>query len=183
MSNTYVEKRKAEALEKIANSLDHPCKETCSGWKQGFEKGADRLAQVTKERDRLDQLCGEYANIDDKLAAARARITALTAALEQLRPVCEACEEPAVVQYDSQGEGRYWLCARKDGDHDDDHYCGTVVYKLPELQSPDAALATVKQAMEALELINNRCHQSVEGDRIIAHGALDALRAVFGGVA
>jgi len=31
-------KSKTEA-EKAAEGLDHPCKQTCSGWKQGYEKG------------------------------------------------------------------------------------------------------------------------------------------------
>jgi hypothetical protein len=28
-----------ELAEKPINKLDHPCRQTCSGWKQGFEKG------------------------------------------------------------------------------------------------------------------------------------------------
>ena len=31
-------------------ALDHPCRETCSGWKQGYEKG---LAEKDKEIERL----------------------------------------------------------------------------------------------------------------------------------
>jgi hypothetical protein len=37
--------------------IDHPCKETCSGWKQGYEKGAacereKSLAELAKEREK-----------------------------------------------------------------------------------------------------------------------------------
>lgn len=45
-------------------------------------------------------------------------------------PPCEACGKPGVVKYDSQGEGYFWLCDRKDGDHGDDVYCGVEVERL-----------------------------------------------------
>lgn len=28
--------------------LDHPCKDTCSGWQQGFEKGLERAQEREK---------------------------------------------------------------------------------------------------------------------------------------
>lgn len=30
--------------------FDHPCKETCSGWKQGYEKGK---AELNKKQDKF----------------------------------------------------------------------------------------------------------------------------------
>ena len=35
---------------KAREKLSHPCKETCSGWKQGYEEG------VQAERDKVDRL-------------------------------------------------------------------------------------------------------------------------------
>ena len=40
---------------------------------------------------------------------------------------CEACGMPATTKYDSQGEGYFWLCDRRDGDHGNDFYCGVEV--------------------------------------------------------
>jgi hypothetical protein len=40
-----------------APELDHPCRDTCSGWKQGYEKGKDELQgkceALEKERDEF----------------------------------------------------------------------------------------------------------------------------------
>lgn len=49
---------------------------------------------------------------------------------KHIRPSCDACGQPGAVQYDSNGEGLYWLCGRTDGDHDESHYCGTKIYSL-----------------------------------------------------
>lgn len=35
------------------NNLDHPCKETCSGWRQGFEKGAESQAERIKKLEAV----------------------------------------------------------------------------------------------------------------------------------
>lgn len=40
------------------SELEHPCKQTCSGWKQGFEAGA-------KEAIRLVQIHAEGGNIEN----------------------------------------------------------------------------------------------------------------------
>lgn len=33
-------------------NLDHPCKETCSGWKQGYEKGLKQKIEYDASRER-----------------------------------------------------------------------------------------------------------------------------------
>jgi hypothetical protein len=39
------------------SELDHPCKETCSGWKQGYEKGLHaRDEEVLALNKRIDEL-------------------------------------------------------------------------------------------------------------------------------
>lgn len=39
----------------MKNNLDHPCKETCSGWKQGFESGVDKWRALCQEMaDTID---------------------------------------------------------------------------------------------------------------------------------
>lgn len=61
-------------------------------------------------------------------------------------PTCEACGKPAVVQYDTEGEGKFWLCERRDGDHDDDHYCGVEVRRL----APAATQADLYEVVNCL---------------------------------
>lgn len=41
----------------MSNKLDHPCRETCSGWQQGYDRGASEMkAKADKLAKRLDQL-------------------------------------------------------------------------------------------------------------------------------
>lgn len=82
------------------------------------------------EREPLPPM---QTRIAEALAQAReAGARAAWAVVEAIRPLCDACGEPGVVKYDSNGEGFYWLCARTDGDHDEEHYCGTEVYRIPD---------------------------------------------------
>lgn len=46
--------KQEEALLKAG--FDHPCKQTCSGWKQGYERGQSELAELRKDKARLDFL-------------------------------------------------------------------------------------------------------------------------------
>lgn len=66
----------------------HPCKDTCSGWQQGFEEGAGQLAQVTRERDETgashNKIQLRCMQIDEQLSAARAHNAVLTVALERI---------------------------------------------------------------------------------------------------
>jgi hypothetical protein len=41
-------------LEKLIleKGFDHPCKDTCSGWKQGFERGAFELEKLKAENEK-----------------------------------------------------------------------------------------------------------------------------------
>lgn len=41
----------AQKEEGLAVELDHPCKETCSGWKQGFERGAQMRQKLVRQWD------------------------------------------------------------------------------------------------------------------------------------
>lgn len=41
------------------NNLDHPCKQTCSGWQQGYEKGVETLRA---ENIRLVEALQHYAD-------------------------------------------------------------------------------------------------------------------------
>ncbi len=55
-------------------SFDHPCKETCSGWKQGYEKGL--LGEVKPN-------CSEVHKTDTELITTlHKRVKELTEALE-----------------------------------------------------------------------------------------------------
>lgn len=44
-------------------NLDHPCKETCSGWKQGFERGVESMSGVSKQRIRFAEEIAELKTI------------------------------------------------------------------------------------------------------------------------
>ena len=59
------------------DNFDHPCKQTCSGWRQGFEKG---LKQGEEERERSAKITFQSNQRKN------AEIAALTTGLKQ----CEA---------------------------------------------------------------------------------------------
>jgi hypothetical protein len=41
--------------------MDHPCKETCSGWKQGYQNGlSEKVALRLQELKRLTEQVSEY---------------------------------------------------------------------------------------------------------------------------
>lgn len=44
--------------------FDHPCKQTCSGWQQGYERGRDDLQ---KQNDELVELVIEFAKAIEPL--------------------------------------------------------------------------------------------------------------------
>ena len=43
-------------------NLDHPCKQTCSGWRQGYEKGMSELEQ---ENEALRSALEFYADVNN----------------------------------------------------------------------------------------------------------------------
>lgn len=54
----------ADKLQRDAGELDHPCKQTCSGWKQGFDKGHQRFLNESETRwkthsERLESLLAQ----------------------------------------------------------------------------------------------------------------------------
>jgi hypothetical protein len=87
----------------------------------------DFVAHIKKSH--ANSLAGVNALVSE-VERLEGQVTAFEADMKVLRPECEACRNPAVVQYDSNGEGCYWLCARTDGDHDESHYCGTETARL-----------------------------------------------------
>lgn len=94
------------------------------------ERKAEKLAE-TSVGGKITELIAERGEARDLAESLRVLARKFSDVILNLRPYCDACGFPAVVQYDSQGEGRFWLCARKDGDHDDDHYNGVEVYRIP----------------------------------------------------
>lgn len=68
--------------------LDHPCKQTCSGWKQGYERGAQEHATALAAlRAEVERLKGER---DDW------RETAMKGAEEYALSVADLCESASV---------------------------------------------------------------------------------------
>ena len=47
--------------ESKPRELDHPCKETCSGWRQGFERGRSAYDALLKENERLEKTIEEQS--------------------------------------------------------------------------------------------------------------------------
>lgn len=37
----------------MENNLDHPCKQSCSGWKQGYEKGFKKASEGIDKLSRI----------------------------------------------------------------------------------------------------------------------------------
>jgi len=70
---------------KPAPQLDHPCRQTCSGWKQGYERG---LSELKAERDEAINQWKLHCNDADRYASemleARAEVERLRAALERI---------------------------------------------------------------------------------------------------
>lgn len=40
-------------MSNIKKEFDHPCKQTCSGWRQGFDRGLEQSAQRIEELEKL----------------------------------------------------------------------------------------------------------------------------------
>lgn len=48
------------------NKLDHPCRETCAGWRQGFERGVESMKTITAaEKEMLNT---EIRKLKNRLA-------------------------------------------------------------------------------------------------------------------
>jgi peptidoglycan hydrolase CwlO-like protein len=73
--------------------FDHPCKETCSGWKQGYEKGLkkaeEQISELTEhvarlektlyyERDRAGQVKEDMLNRQAQVKRLEEEISKLT---------------------------------------------------------------------------------------------------------
>lgn len=69
--------------------LDHPCKETCSGWKQGYDKGAAALDTALKEVDDVKRIAGTVALENAQL---RERVSELEEGSRTW--YCEKCNNP-----------------------------------------------------------------------------------------
>lgn len=64
-------------VSEMSAGIDHPCKNSCSGWRQGYEKGKDegkeRLEAIKEERDSIKaSLLNVRQEYIDQLTEARA---------------------------------------------------------------------------------------------------------------
>jgi chromosome segregation ATPase len=99
---------------KDAEKLDHPCRETCSGWRQGYERGSEaRAAKDAAERETFLAEHDENVRLHTELEAARAEIAKLQAEarlhgtiVEQLQRAQKAILEQAEARYISVVNGR-----------------------------------------------------------------------------
>ena len=62
---------------------------------------------------------------------------------------CEACGQPGRIEFDTQGEGKFWLCGDNNPDHSSEIYCGVV---LPDrrITALEAKLAKAREALEKI---------------------------------
>lgn len=79
----------------FGQSLDHPCRGTCSGWRQGFEKGRESLrAEYGIASDHLDDM----RRIQDAERALEAERRRLRQLIERLRYVSQQVEMSEVAR-------------------------------------------------------------------------------------
>jgi hypothetical protein len=65
--------------------LDHPCKQTCSGWKQGYDAGlAERNARIAEKDEKIKHLTGALREVDEINEHAHDKLTAANAAIAEL---------------------------------------------------------------------------------------------------
>ena len=75
---------------------------------------------------------------------------------------CEACGQPATTKWDSQGEGFFYLCDKKTGDHGDDYYCGVLIERLserpcyPRIEN-DMRNKCYSRSKEGCEFVGGKC--------------------------
>lgn len=48
----------------------------------------------------------------------------LEEAFKEIRPLCDWCGEPGTRHFNTEGDGRYWLCDRLDGGHSVNNFIG-----------------------------------------------------------
>jgi hypothetical protein len=76
--------------------LDHPCRTTCSGWAQGFERGQsasiDKIDRLRKERDELDRELSTEVEGRMKDVARRNSALVRVMKLESALHAIHACE-------------------------------------------------------------------------------------------
>lgn len=109
--------------------------------------------------EEIDRLSMELVEARKQRDQARAEAVRLRAVLEEIRNQACVCDgENAKLKM-------RWLIDR----------CQNT------LASADSSgLDAIRQAQRSLATIENRCHQTIEGDRSIAKGALEALDKAFG---
>lgn len=52
----------SNSTQKPLDKLDHPCKDTCSGWKQGYEKGQQSIELELKRANRRAEMLEAQRN-------------------------------------------------------------------------------------------------------------------------
>lgn len=60
----------SDQLKASAEKYAHPCKETCSGWKQGFDSGAELMRAELEKRAALIQESRDSGTMDASQEAA-----------------------------------------------------------------------------------------------------------------
>lgn len=125
-------------------------------WMEGCFKADGNVNRLTAENSALkDKIDAVQKGVDsiihgpggsvETIKRLESENSALKARCERMKelinlhlcPSCEACSNPGRVLYDTHGEGKFWLCERRDGDHDSDHYDGVVVIDLREALRAD----------------------------------------------
>jgi len=84
---------------KSFEELDHPCKTTCSGWQQGYEKGREfTLKESTDWKDEYDNLCKFATDFEQQRDA-------LTAQLKEARECLEfyASANLLMIEFEKDG--------------------------------------------------------------------------------
>jgi hypothetical protein len=96
------------------------------------------------------------------LVEARAQLAAVAHVVR-----CEQCGAPATALYDTEGDGRYWLCDSKDDEHAE-QYCGSQILRIDAgaslLAQLDAQKAEIEDLNERLTALQTACAEPRKQD-------------------
>lgn len=56
----HTKEEKLAKAKRDAAGLDHPCKQTCSGWKQGFERGQESKSHDVSDGEAAERYAGPF---------------------------------------------------------------------------------------------------------------------------
>lgn len=72
---------------------------------------------------------------------------------------CDECGKPGVTQYDSQGEGLFWLCGSRTERHSDAHYKGQLIGHALPLEYRETILKLIERVRKLDKFVQSVAKQ------------------------